>query len=122
MFSILERIRKFASNVLPSFFGRTTFSISGNAGTKGVGIATVHLSSDGGFKATVNTNVNGDFEFINLSAGSYTITPALSGHFFTPASRLVTITDASVSGISFEDPPIYGRFGLSVSIQNWNRH
>jgi hypothetical protein len=125
MFSLVERIRKFASTVLPSFFGQAKFSIGGNAGCAQYGSATIHLSSDG-FKATVNTDENGDFKFTDLSAGSYTITPALSGHFFTPTMRGVEVVNEDVLNADFVDPvdpPVYSRFGLSVSIQNYgNRH
>lgn len=74
-----------------------TFSISGLLGTAGSG-ATVTLS--GPVSATTTADSSGNFSFSGLANGIYTITPTKSGVTFTPASRQVTINNASVSGSS----------------------
>ncbi|MBZ5695961.1 MAG: hypothetical protein LAN36_11460 [Acidobacteriia bacterium] len=96
-----------------------TFSLSGNAGTTGVGIATVNLSGDA--VASILTAPNGTYQFSNLIAGSYIVTPILAGHFFSPASRSVIVVNANIEGVDFIDPPQLSQFGLGLSLvrRNW---
>ncbi|MCX8030735.1 MAG: carboxypeptidase regulatory-like domain-containing protein, partial [Thermodesulfovibrionales bacterium] len=51
--------------------------------------------------ATVTTDINGDYRFIGLSNGNYTVTPSLSGYNFTPPNRAMTINNSNVSGVDF---------------------
>jgi len=47
------------------------------------------------------THDDGSFTILGLIAGSYTVTPTLSGYLFSPASRQVVITGANVNDIDF---------------------
>lgn len=44
---------------------------------------------------------NGDFTFFNVAPGTYTLRPFLSGLGFTPTTRTITITNASVANQDF---------------------
>jgi hypothetical protein len=44
---------------------------------------------------------DGNFEFVNLPPGQYTITPISIFHSFEPASRTFTITNANITGQDF---------------------
>ena len=44
---------------------------------------------------------NGNYEFVNLPAGQYTLTPQSIFHTFEPATRTVTITNANIMGQDF---------------------
>ena len=73
-----------------------SFAIQGNAG---VVQALVTLS--GAASATVTSDTVGNFEFPNLAAGSYTVTPTLSGYTFAPASHAETVTTANILNVDF---------------------
>jgi hypothetical protein len=47
------------------------------------------------------TDANGNYSFQNLSNGSYTITPSLSGYTFNPTSLVVGISDENATAINF---------------------
>src|SRR5208283_190421 len=51
--------------------------------------------------ATTTANVSGAFSFTGLANGSYTITPSLTGYTFAPANKAVTVSNASITGVSF---------------------
>ncbi len=78
-----------------------TFNISGmvtdSAGPGVLPGATLTLSPGG---ATAITTVNGSYQFSGLAAGTYTVTPSLTGYTFLPASRQVTV-GPNASGIDF---------------------
>jgi hypothetical protein len=76
----------------------STYSISGAVTSSGAGLAGVSVS-DGSTSAT--TSSTGAFSFSGLPAGTYTLTPTLSGYTFSPASQSVTVSSASVSGVAF---------------------
>jgi len=73
--------------------GTPTYSISGSI--SGVGGASIALS--GTSSASTVANGSGAYSFANLSNGSYTVTPTLSGYTFSPSSQNVTVNGASVS-------------------------
>lgn len=73
-----------------------TYSISGS-----VGLASATVALTGTSSASITASSTGAYAFSGLLAGSYTITPSLSGYTFTPESRLATITNANVSGVNF---------------------
>jgi len=81
-------------------------SISGRVATsRGTALRDVKVTrTSGGVSASVYTNANGDFVFVNVPAGSYTLTASgalNSGATFSPASRSATVGAASVSGQNF---------------------
>lgn len=105
---LVTAIAKGAATIVASYGGMSasvpvdvniatpTFSISGSAG---VGSASVSLS--GASSATTIASSSGAFSFSGLAAGTYTITPSLSGYGFTPTSQTATVTKANITGLSF---------------------
>lgn len=85
----------FTSSVAP-----TTHSISGtiNPATAGSG-ATVTLT--GSTSAVATANASGNFTFTSLTNGSYTVTPTSSTATMSPASQIITINNADVTGVNF---------------------
>lgn len=74
-------------------------TISGTiTGTAGVG-ATVTLS--GAATATTTTDSSGNYSFVGLLNGSYTVSPFSTGVIFTPASKLAVLSGAGAGGVNF---------------------
>lgn len=85
------------------------FSIYGNVGVAG---ATVALG--GSLVASVSSDSQGDYSFVNLPAlGNYTVTPSLSGYSFTPSSRAATAlaADAALNFSATQGPA-----GITLSL------
>ncbi len=77
-----------------------TFSLSGKVIFDMTFIfAAVELS--GPVNARIITDVNGNYEFVNVPAGEYTLTPLNAAFDFNPPSRTVTITNANITGLDF---------------------
>jgi len=74
--------------------------------------ATVSLS--GATSATAVTDSNGNYSFVNLVSGNYTITPSEPGFSFSPASQSVTLGASNVIGVNFTGSSGSGS-GLSLS-------
>lgn len=78
-----------------------TYSISGmvsyvnESGASIGGVPGVVVSLNQG--ASAITDANGVFVLSGLPNGSYTITPSLAGHTFTPTSRVIMVNGASVA-------------------------
>lgn len=85
-----------------------TFSISGNVSTSGAG-ATVSLS--GALSQTVTADPSGNYSFVSLPAGSYTVTPSKTAFAFSPASQAVSITTANVTNVNFTATPTFSISG-----------
>jgi hypothetical protein len=91
------------------FVGVQAGSITGRVTHAGAGVAgvTVTSTASGQPAATATTNSQGYYGFTKLktSAGgiTYTLTPTLSGHTFTPTSLSATLTTATtaISGKNF---------------------
>jgi len=79
--------------------GTTTYSISGTV--SGAATSGVTMTLSGAASATTTTATGGTYTFSNLAAGSYTVTPSLTGYTFSPASTAVTISSANQTGINF---------------------
>ncbi len=84
--------------------------ISGRVTASGVGVAGVTVTLTGGTQPStkVTTNVQGYYGFsaVSASAGgtTYTVTPTLTGHTFTPAALNETVsTTANASGVNFTE-------------------
>ena len=83
-------------NFVSSVVTAPTYSISGFVSLSGGGVlpgATITLS--GGANGTTTTDATGAYTFTNLVAGSYTVTPSMTGYTIAPAT--VTITNANVT-------------------------
>jgi hypothetical protein len=74
------------------------------------------LITIGGLGRTATTDAAGNFSFVDLPNGTYTLTPSKSGITFTPASRTVTMSSADVTGVSFTAQAVPTAFRLSGSI------
>ncbi len=87
--------RSFTATAIPP----PTHAISGAVG--GAATAGVTITLAGGASRTTTTGAGGAYAFTGLAAGAYTLTPSLSGHTFTPASRSVTLAAADLGGQDF---------------------
>jgi hypothetical protein len=90
-----------------------TFVVSGTITGPGASAATVTVT--GGANATTTTDASGIYS-LNLTNGSYTITPSKSGYTFAPVSQAVTVNGAAVSGVNFVSSAVVG--GSTFTI--WN--
>lgn len=61
--------------------------------TDGNPLAAVTMELSGDAQATVLTDGNGYYQFVDLLAGNYTVRPSLTGWTFTPAQRQIDLTD-----------------------------
>lgn len=82
---------------------KPTYTISGVVTKGGTGLAGVRLTRSGGGLATVSsvTDANGRYTLPPAIDGTYTITPSLIGHSFTPLSQRVTLNGGDLANINF---------------------
>jgi hypothetical protein len=80
----------------------TTYAISGSIELPGGAGATVSIA--GSATATTTASASGQYSFGGLSNGTYTVSPSRPGQIFIPASRTVTIQNASATGVDFDMP------------------
>jgi hypothetical protein len=78
-----------------------TYMISGTVTSGSSGLAGVTISFGNG--NTTMTNDSGYFGLSGLAPGSYTLTPSLTGHIFTPETLSVTITSADAENQDFSE-------------------
>jgi len=90
-------------SVLPVFIVSGRIATSTNQPVANV-VVTLSAAPTGTFDPVL-TGSNGNFSLIHVTAGTYTVTPALAGYSFTPASRTVTVTDAHVGAQDFTAIP-----------------
>jgi hypothetical protein len=77
-------------------------SLSGTV--SGSVVQNVLITLGGTNSGSALTDTLGNYSFSGLAAGSYTLTPALAGHTFTPASRaLTTISGQTATGLNFTE-------------------
>lgn len=97
--------------VLPSIGGRVTRST-------GVGLAGVRITRSGsGTPLSVLTDSLGNYLLAPVPAGTYTVTPSLSGYAFNPASATATVTDTvNATNINFQAAPVLPRYTISGTI------
>lgn len=76
-----------------------TWSISGTI--SGAGTSGAQVALGGAATAATSTNGAGQYSFSGLANGSYTVTPTLSGFAYTPASRSINVSGASVTNANF---------------------
>ncbi len=75
-----------------------TFQVQGTARTGGSPLPNVVIS-DGTRSAT--TDSLGNYTLVGVPAGSYTLTPTLSGYAFVPATLAVTVSTTNLTGRDF---------------------
>lgn len=94
-----------------------TFSISGTIADSSPAAAQgVVVTLGGDSVATTTTDQDGNYSFIGLANGNYTITPSFSDFSFTPASQTVTVNNADVSSIDFVAVPPVLTYSISGTI------
>jgi trimeric autotransporter adhesin len=91
-----------------------TYSISGTV--SGAVTSGVTMTLSGAASATTTTATGGTYTFSGLNAGSYTVTPSLSGYTFSPASSAVTVSSANVTGINFTSTAVSGDTALTSGV------
>jgi hypothetical protein len=84
-------------------------SISGNAGAGGVTVTYSGASS-----GSVVADSFGNYILPNLVNGSYTITPSLAGHTFSPSSSSQTMSGTNITGVNFVATltPVTGHYSV----------
>lgn len=86
-----------------------SFTLAGNVtSSTGKPVSGALITLSGGAALTATTDIHGHYAF-SLPAGSYTVTPSLSGYGFDPLSRSVNIVKANVTGQNFTTRSISGR-------------
>jgi len=81
------------------------YSISGTVVTFGP-LSGVTMTLSGASSATTTTDNTGNYSFIGLDNGSYTITPSKPGFTFSPASSAQTVSGADITGVNFSATPV----------------
>ena len=77
------------------------FSVSG--GVSGTGLQGVLIKLVGAATSNATTDANGNYSFTGFANGNYTVVPSLAGYTFRPASNVVTINGANVTGNNFTE-------------------
>ncbi|SDJ04544.1 Calx-beta domain-containing protein [Frankineae bacterium MT45] len=77
-----------------------TVTLVGPGGTE---VTTATVTASGPITSVATTNVHGNYGFSALTAGTYTVTPTLSGKTFTPASAPATITATTGTQLTFTE-------------------
>ena len=108
----------YAVESLPVRIGLPTYSVSGHVSYAGEGVAEVELGAGG---LVVTTDWSGDFQFTNLTSGTYSLIPRKENWSFAPATRTIVV-NSNLTGIDFSrDAPysITGRIdGLPAGPQD----
>ena len=94
-----------------NFTAASTYSISGTVS----GGANMVINLSGFTNGSTATDSGGNYTFIGLPNGTYTVTPSVSG--FTPSSQTVTINGANVTGVNFTAASVYS---ISGNVSNNN--
>jgi len=81
-----------------------TYSLSGTI-TPAAQAAGVTVKLSGAGSGTATADNSGNFTFASLAAGTYTVTPSKAGFAFSPSKLDAIVSDANVTGLSFELSP-----------------
>jgi Carboxypeptidase regulatory-like domain len=79
----------------------STFTISGKVSLNGTVLAGVTVTITGAGSGSLTTDAGGNYTFIGVRNGDYTITPALTGYTFTPANRAFSVNSINITGQDF---------------------
>ena len=74
----------------------------------------ITINLTGAATASTTTDSNGNFSFTNQENGNYTVTPYFDGYTFSPTSKNVAVSGASVSGINFTST--HSGYGISGTV------
>jgi uncharacterized repeat protein (TIGR01451 family) len=89
------------ANPTPTPTPAPSFTLSGRMTLSDGSPISLQVRLDGPASAIGGSDNTGNYTFINLPAGEYTLTPLSIFHSFNPASRTVTITNANIAGLDF---------------------
>lgn len=78
-----------------------TFTISGTVTLNGTAYQGVTITLSGDAADTTATDASGDYEFTDLLAGDYTVTPVFAPLVFDPVSSQITVSLADVADVDF---------------------
>ncbi len=93
-----------------------TYSITGTILFNSAGLNGVSVALTGAATQNTTTNASGVYTFTNVSNGSYTITPTLTGYTFDPATLSANVNNADVTGKDFTAYDITIEYTLSGTI------
>ncbi|HAX93048.1 MAG TPA: hypothetical protein DCY25_03710 [Bacteroidales bacterium] len=80
------------------FTGSCGSTISGRVtSSKGVALTGATMTLSGAKSATTATDSNGNYSFIELANGTYTVKVSKSGYYFNPTSKTLTINGANAT-------------------------
>lgn len=88
-------------NPTPTPTPAPSYSLSGRITSSDGLIPFAQVQLTGPLTALVGINVSGDFDFIHLPVGQYTVTPVSIFHSFSPQNHTVSITNSNVTDIDF---------------------
>jgi hypothetical protein len=74
----------------------------------------ITINLTGAATTSTTTDSSGNFSFTNQENGNYTVTPYLDGYTFSPTSKDVAVSGASVTGISFTST--HSGYGISGTV------
>ncbi len=77
-------------------------NLSGTISENGTPLGDVTVTLSGPSSVSTITDSNGEFAFNFIRQGTYTVTPALPGYYFTPETKEVNITTSGVTDLFFE--------------------
>lgn len=96
-------IAELGSNQTLSFVGTRTYTLGGKVITNGEALVEASVVLSGSKSATTTTDEDGNYSFVVLAGGNYTLTPVKSGYGFSPASvtfnNLSSNQDAEFQGV-----------------------
>lgn len=91
-----------ANQSAANFVASPAFTISGRITKGGASLAGVSVKLTGGPGGTRTTDVNGAYSFTSLPAGlTYTVTPSMANHKFTPTSLSYSNLQANQTAANF---------------------
>jgi len=80
-----------------------TSSLSGEiTGPSGLNPQDITINLTGAAALSSSPDAGGQYVFANLSDGTYTITPSLTGYTFSPATHAKTLSGTGISGLDFK--------------------
>ncbi|MCE5210780.1 MAG: carboxypeptidase regulatory-like domain-containing protein, partial [Deltaproteobacteria bacterium] len=89
------------SNMVADFEATASYIISGTVASGGTALAGVTINLTGDNTGSVTTGSDGIYAFTGLAAGSYTVTPSLSGYSFSPTDISIPTLSADTADQNF---------------------